>query len=73
MVEDVLSGMWTQIKGNVKQYWGELTDDDLLEIEGRRDRLVGKLQERYGYSKMEAETEIDEFLRETEAKMKSGF
>jgi uncharacterized protein YjbJ (UPF0337 family) len=73
MVEDVLSGMWKQIKGSVKQYWGDLTDDDLLEIEGQRERLAGKLQERYGYSKMEAEAEIDEFLRETEARMKSGF
>jgi uncharacterized protein YjbJ (UPF0337 family) len=73
MVDDILAGMWNQIKGSVKQYWGDLTDDDLLEIEGRRDRLTGKLQERYGYSKMEAEAEIDEFLRETEAKMKSGF
>ena len=73
MTDDILSGMWKQIKGNLKETWGDLTDDDLLEIEGRRDRLAGKLQERYGYSKMEAEAEIDEFLRETEAKMKSGY
>ena len=73
MTDDILSGMWKQLKGNLKETWGDLTDDDLLEIEGRRDRLAGKLQERYGYSKMEAEAEIDEFLRETEAKMKSGY
>jgi uncharacterized protein YjbJ (UPF0337 family) len=73
MVDDILMGMWKQVKGSVKETWGDLTDDDLLEIEGRRDRLAGKLQERYGYSKMEAEAEIDEFLRETEARMKSSF
>lgn len=72
MNQDVLSGIWKQVKGQVKQTWGELTDDDLTEIDGRRDKLAGKLQEKYGYSKMEAESEIDSFLRESEAQLKKN-
>ena len=48
--------------GRVKEAWGDLTDDELDMIDGRRDRLVGKIQERYGYSRMEAEQEVDRFL-----------
>ncbi|HEY6716801.1 MAG TPA: CsbD family protein, partial [Reyranella sp.] len=43
-----IKGSWSQTKGAVKEQWGKLTDDDLLEIEGRRDQLVGKIQTRYG-------------------------
>lgn len=63
MVADVLEGQWKQIRGQVKEKWGELTDDEIDQIEGRRDRLIGKLQERYGYSKQEAEQHVNEFLR----------
>ena len=48
-------GSWNQTKGAVKEQWGKLTDDDLLEIEGRRDQLVGKIQTRYGITREEAE------------------
>ena len=51
-------GSWNQTKGAVKEQWGKLTDDDLLEIEGRRDQLVGKIQTRYGISKEEAEAQV---------------
>jgi uncharacterized protein YjbJ (UPF0337 family) len=51
-------GSWTQTKGAVKEQWGKLTDDDLLEIEGRRDQLVGKIQARYGITKEEAEAQV---------------
>jgi uncharacterized protein YjbJ (UPF0337 family) len=51
-------GSWNQTKGAVKEQWGKLTDDDLLEIEGRRDQLVGKIQTRYGITKEEAETQV---------------
>lgn len=57
-----LKGQWTQIKGDAKSKWGELTDDDLTEIEGDADKLVGKLQEKYGKSKEEAEKEINDWL-----------
>ncbi|WP_018632827.1 CsbD family protein [Neomegalonema perideroedes] len=58
---DVLAGRWKQLKGAAKEKWGELTDDDLLEIEGARDKLAGKLQQRYGYAKAEAEKQADDW------------
>jgi len=51
-------GSWSQTKGAVKEQWGKLTDDDLLEIEGRRDQLVGKIQTRYGITREEAEAQV---------------
>ncbi len=53
-----LKGSWSQTKGAVKEQWGELTDDDLLAIEGRRDQLVGKIQTRYGISREAAEAQV---------------
>ncbi len=58
---DVLAGRWKQLKGAAKEKWGDLTDDDLLEIEGKRDKLAGKLQQRYGYAKAEAEKQADDW------------
>jgi uncharacterized protein YjbJ (UPF0337 family) len=58
---DRIRGNWQQLLGKVKQQWGALTDDDLSVIEGQRDILVGKLQERYGYEKEQAEREADNF------------
>jgi uncharacterized protein YjbJ (UPF0337 family) len=66
MTDDILRGKWNQFKGSVKQRWGELTDDEVDQIEGRRDILVGKLQEKYGYSKMRAEEEVDRFVEESD-------
>ena len=54
---DPVAGNWKQFKGHVKEKWGKLTDDGLDVIEGKQDRLVGRLQERYGYSKEQAEKE----------------
>lgn len=62
MASDVLEGNWKQILGSVKEAWGKLTDDDLTVIEGKRDQLAGKLQERYGWDKHRAEQEIDTFV-----------
>ncbi len=64
MNEDILKGQWKQLRGQVKLWWGMLTDDDLDKINGRRDQLIGKLQERYGYSKEQAARQIDERLAE---------
>jgi uncharacterized protein YjbJ (UPF0337 family) len=61
MNEDRLKGNWKQMKGKAKAQWGKLTDDDLNVIEGRREEFVGKLQERYGISKEEANRQCDEF------------
>lgn len=46
-----VEGNWNQFKGTMKEKWGDLTDDDLQQMEGRRDRIVGKIQERYGEAK----------------------
>ncbi|HTB36454.1 MAG TPA: CsbD family protein [Reyranella sp.] len=53
-----IKGSWSQTKGTVKEQWGKLTDDDLLQIEGRRDQLVGKIQTRYGISHDQAEAQV---------------
>lgn len=66
MNDDVLSGMWKQLKGQVKQQWDKLTDDDLEYIGGKRDELVGRVQERYGWEREQAEMEVDNFLKSTE-------
>lgn len=67
MNEDILEGKWKQLRGAVRETWGELTDDELDQIAGKRDRLVGILQEKYGYTRDEVERRIDEFLMEQEA------
>lgn len=64
MNENVLEGKWKQFRGEVKERWGELTDDELDQIEGRRDQVVGLLQEKYGYAKEDAEDEYDEFVED---------
>ncbi len=58
---NIVEGNWKQFKGNVKQQWGKLTDDHLEQIGGKRDKLVGKIQEIYGTSKDEIEKQIKEF------------
>ena len=58
---DIIEGKWEQLKGSVKEKWGDLTDDDLTQMAGSRDRLAGKLQERYGIAKEEADRQIDEW------------
>ena len=61
MNKDQADGNWKQFKGKVKEKWGKLTDDDLTVIEGKREQLVGKIQERYGYEKDRAEKEVKEW------------
>src|SRR6476646_8411715 len=58
-----VEGNWRQVKGNVKKQWGKLTDADLTAIDGRREELEGKIQERYGYTKDRVRKEIDEWYR----------
>ena len=62
MNEDILKSQWKQLRGQIKQWWSVLTDDDLDKINGRRDRLIGKLQEKYGFTKEQAMHEIDDRL-----------
>ncbi|AOE39814.1 MULTISPECIES: CsbD family protein [Pantoea] len=61
MNKDEASGNWKQFKGKMKEKWGKLTDDDMQVIEGKRDQLVGKIQERYGSTKDEAEREVTDW------------
>lgn len=58
-----IEGNWKQIKGKVLEKWGKLTDDDLDVVAGRREQLAGKVQERYGIAKEEAEKQVDAFER----------
>jgi uncharacterized protein YjbJ (UPF0337 family) len=55
---DRIEGNWKQLKGNVKEKWGKLTDDEFEVIGGKRDQLVGKIQERYGCTREEADTQV---------------
>jgi uncharacterized protein YjbJ (UPF0337 family) len=63
MNNDRVEGKWKQMKGSLKSRWGKLTDDDLDVIEGQKDQLVGRIQERYGIAKDEAQKQVDEWNR----------
>ena len=58
---DQMKGNWIQFKGHVRQQWGKLTDDEIDQIEGQREILIGKLQERYGIAREEAEKQVKAF------------
>jgi uncharacterized protein YjbJ (UPF0337 family) len=60
---DRIEGNWKQFSGKAQQQWGKLTNDDLNVVEGRRQELVGKIQERYGIAKDEAERQVDTWIR----------
>ena len=60
--ENILEGKWNQIKGKIKQRWGDFTDDDIDRIRGNRAEMIGVLQEKYGMTQEEAEQEMDQFL-----------
>ena len=61
MNKDTIEGNWKQLKGKVKEQWGKLTDDDLDVIAGKRDQMVGRMQERYGIAKDEAEKQLSDW------------
>jgi uncharacterized protein YjbJ (UPF0337 family) len=61
MLWNQIEGNWTQFKGKVKEMWGDLTDDEIDQIAGKRDVLLGKIQEKYGIAQDEAERRIKEF------------
>jgi uncharacterized protein YjbJ (UPF0337 family) len=63
---DVLQGKWKQLRGQIQQQWGDLTDSDLDRIKGTRTEFEGLLQERYGYTKDKAKSELDDFLKASE-------
>ncbi len=60
---DRIEGNWKQFKGSAKEKWGKLTDSDLDVVAGKRDQLVGRIQERYGIAKDEASKQVDAWLK----------
>jgi uncharacterized protein YjbJ (UPF0337 family) len=62
MNSDQLEGKWKQAKGEVREKWGKLTDDDIHVVAGRREQLIGRVQERYGLAKEEATRQVDAFV-----------
>ena len=63
MNTDILQGKWRQLKGEARVQWGKLTDDDLDQVQGQAEKLVGLVQERYGYDRQQAEREVDSFVQ----------
>lgn len=68
---DQIEGNWKQFKGTAREKWGKLTDNDWEVAAGKKDQLVGRIQERYGYSKDQAERELDDWGRTVEDEYKS--
>jgi uncharacterized protein YjbJ (UPF0337 family) len=64
MNPDVLKGRWNQLKGDIRSKWGKITDDDLMQIQGDTQKMIGKLQERYGLKREQAEKDLTEFLNQ---------
>ena len=62
MNDDILKGKWAQLKGSVKEQWGKLTDDEIDQLDGRREQLVGKVQERYGIAREQAARDVENWL-----------
>jgi uncharacterized protein YjbJ (UPF0337 family) len=67
MNRDTLKGQWTQLKGRIRSQWGKLTDDEVSQIQGNAEILIGKLQEHYGYSREQAERELERWEVERKA------
>jgi len=64
MNSDMMHGTWKELKGKVRQKWGQLTDSDLDQIQGKREELSGLLQRKYGYARDRADREVDQFYAE---------
>jgi len=71
MNKDIFQGDLNFLKGKIKEQWGNLTDDDLVQISGKRDQLVGKLQKRYGFAKEKAEAQVNAWEKQLLAKIGS--
>jgi uncharacterized protein YjbJ (UPF0337 family) len=66
MSDDIFKGKWKQLRGQVQQKWGDLTNDDLDRMQGAQTEFEGLLQERYGYTKERAKQEVNDFLKASE-------
>ena len=67
---DQIEGQWKQLKGSAKQRWGKLTDDDLDVISGKKDELLGRLQQRYGFQREEAQKQAEQWCKAQKEMMK---
>jgi len=70
MNQDIFEGKWKEMRGQVKEWWGKLTDDDLEQIGGKADQLIGLLQQKYGYTREHAEHEYNRRLAEVKESSK---
>jgi len=71
MNTDIFEGQWRQMRGEIRSWWGRLTENDLEKVAGKKDRLIGTLQEKYGYTREAAQQEIDRRLREYSERMRT--
>jgi uncharacterized protein YjbJ (UPF0337 family) len=62
MNKDILKGKWMQMRGDLRKQWGKLTDSDMDQIQGDAEKFIGKLQERYGYNREQAEKELNDYM-----------
>jgi uncharacterized protein YjbJ (UPF0337 family) len=69
MNEDTFKGQWTELKGKIRQQWGKLTDDDMQQIQGDREVLLGKLQQYYGRSREEMEKDYERWIESQHTKI----
>jgi uncharacterized protein YjbJ (UPF0337 family) len=60
---DIIEGRWNQLKGSVRGRWAKLTDDDVAAVGAKKDQLVGRIQERYGVARDDAEQQVDQWIR----------
>lgn len=72
MNQDEFEGKWKQLRGETRAWWGKLTDDDVEQVGGKFEKLVGVIQEKYGYARQQAETEVDKRIAEHEAHKKQS-
>lgn len=63
MNADIFKGKWHQLKGSLKEKWGDLTDDEITRVDGNLEKMAGLIQEKYGKSRKEAEREIDDWMK----------
>jgi uncharacterized protein YjbJ (UPF0337 family) len=73
MNQDIFAGKWKQMRGEFKSWWGKLTDDDFDKLDGQKDKLIGLLQERYGYTREQAALDVERRLREYGEKTDRAF
>ena len=72
MNTDTFEGRWRQMRGELRSWWGKLSDNDFEKIAGKKDRLIGMLQEKYGYTREAAQQEIDRRFREYDERMRTS-